>query len=408
MSDSSLSYLVIVADDLTGAADSAARCRQAGLPAWVLVDGVAWPESLQPPAAVAINTDSRHLEPQEAAERVADALKQIPQLPNARWYKKIDSTLRGNIGAELDAMLDWLGNEAIAVICPAFPAQQRGLVDGYLVHADTPPGSAHLPTILRQQSRYPVADIALETVNGGKAGLVAALQAAQSEGARLVVVDAMDERHLKTVHAAARDGLPAPLLCGSAGLAGAVASEFAASTPVTAEASAPSAGPVLAVVGSASDMAHRQIAQVLQRGDVHVRSLDRTWSRTDVVSPGTQPVGHWLLHLAPPPLDLPLEGPMARAEAARLAGLAQIVMQRMNPAALIVVGGDTATYVLRVLGIDCLEVVEEVLPGVPLTVGEDGRGRCCTVVLKAGSFGDAETLAKLYDRLAQPVADIQS
>jgi uncharacterized protein YgbK (DUF1537 family) len=266
-----------------------------------------------------------------------------------------------------------------------------------------PPRSIHLPTLLREQSQAEVAAIDLETVEAGSRSLESALQAAQANGARLIVVDALEDRHLSAIHAAAATTLAVPLLCGSAGLAGALATELIGTTPAPGERVQPPAGAVLGVVGSGSPMAHRQIAQVAQRGDVRVRGLDRTWSTVDVVSPGTQPAGHWLLHLEPPPVDLPLEGAMARAEAARLADLTQVMVQRMRPASLIVVGGDTATYVLRVLGVRCLEVVEELLPGIPLAVGEDGRGERCTVVLKAGSFGNDGTLAALFDRLARPL-----
>jgi uncharacterized protein YgbK (DUF1537 family) len=404
MSASSMSHLVIVADDLTGAADSAARCRQAGLAAWVLLEDAAWPERIQNPAAVAFSTDSRHLPPETAAARVTTLLTRLPARPAVRWYKKIDSTLRGNLGAELDAMLAWLGEETIAVICPAFPAQQRGLEDGYLVHAATPPRTLHLPTLLREQSRLPVAAVDLATVAAGTGRLKAALAAAQQDGARLVVVDAQDERHLETITAAAQAALAAPLLCGSAGLVGVWAGQVAGPEPVAAKLPQPPNGRVLGVVGSGSPMAHRQIAQVAQRDDVRVRALDRTWSTVDVVGPGTQPVGNWLLHLETPAAGQALDGPLARAEAARLADLTQIMVERMHPASLIVVGGDTATYVLRVLGICCLEVIEELLPGIPLTVGENGRGEPRAVVLKPGNFGDDGTLAALYDRLAQPVA----
>src|SRR5690606_21136156 len=203
--------------------------------------------------------------------------------------------------------------------------------------------------------RHAVAAIGLEAVEAGGDRLQAALAEAQREGARLIVVDALEDRHLEAIHAAARAALDAPLLCGSAGLVGGLAAQLAGPTPAAATMSLPPPGPILGVVGSASTTAHRQIAQVAQRGDVRVRCLDRTWSTVDVVNAGTQPDGHWLVHLEPPPAGLPLEGPVARAEAARLAGLVQVMVQRMHPTSLIVVGGDTATYVLRVLGVRRLE-----------------------------------------------------
>ena len=91
-------YLKILADDLTGAADTAARCRHFGMPATIFLD---IPELPLPPGALAFTSDSRHLPADEAARQARNTAARLPRL-NAQWYKKIDSTLRGNIGSELD------------------------------------------------------------------------------------------------------------------------------------------------------------------------------------------------------------------------------------------------------------------------------------------------------------------
>jgi len=65
-----------------------------------------------------------------AAQRVRALAAGMGEHAESTWYKKIDSTLRGHLGQELDALLDTLGRSC-ALVCPAFPAQRRGLVDGY-------------------------------------------------------------------------------------------------------------------------------------------------------------------------------------------------------------------------------------------------------------------------------------
>ncbi|MEZ4639796.1 MAG: four-carbon acid sugar kinase family protein [Caldilineaceae bacterium] len=115
----------MLADDLTGAADSAARCRHAGFSAAIFLQP---PQPPLPADANALTSDSRHLPAHDAAQRVRAVAAPLADL-DARWYKKIDSTLRGNLGSELDALLD-LGIGDCAVICPAFPAQGRALIDG--------------------------------------------------------------------------------------------------------------------------------------------------------------------------------------------------------------------------------------------------------------------------------------
>jgi uncharacterized protein YgbK (DUF1537 family) len=119
--------LAIIADDLTGAADSAARCVYAGLSAEIWFEEQSELETSDMPGVdvVAFSTDSRFLSPEEAAQRVTVTLSVLSSWAGTTWYKKIDSTLRGNLGSEIDALLAALP-DAIAVISPAFPAQQRG------------------------------------------------------------------------------------------------------------------------------------------------------------------------------------------------------------------------------------------------------------------------------------------
>jgi uncharacterized protein YgbK (DUF1537 family) len=246
-----------------------------------------------------------------------------------------------------------------------------------------------------------VAEIPLAAVRVGMEVLAQVLADAVKGGAQLLVIDALEEADLAIIAEAAERAFAALLWCGSAGLVGVVAARLAARRPsadlTLGLGEPPGAGAILGVVGSGSPMAHSQIAQVATRPDVRVRTLDRTWSKVDVVNANGHPTGHWLVHLAPPPPGLALEGAAARAEAARLADLSQVVVERLHPTALIVVGGDTANYVMRVLGIRQLEVVEELLPGVPLMTGVDQDGVRRWVVLKPGGFGDVTTLGHLYD-----------
>src|SRR3954470_4256505 len=128
--------LVIVADDLTGAADSAALLTRRG-PTWVVVDPVGdWPQNA---AVLAVDTDSRHTDPTTAAARVAAATERAAGR-GGQVVKKIDSTLRGNIADELRALRDVHvppgrrpvrevlprdSDRVLMVVAPAFPATGR-------------------------------------------------------------------------------------------------------------------------------------------------------------------------------------------------------------------------------------------------------------------------------------------
>ena len=396
--------LVIIADDLTGAADSAARAAPAGRPAAIFPARPRRPADAAAPAqAVAVSTDSRFLPPQEAAGRVTDVAGRLAAWRGATWYKKIDSTLRGNLGAELAALLTALGPQSRAAICPAFPAQGRGLADGYLVHSATPPRSVYLPGRIAEQTDLPVASIGLAVVRRGVTAVANAITAAGD--ARLLVMDALVDDDLATMVAVA--GQLGLALCGSAGmvapLAARLADEPAASVPT-----AHMEGPLLAVVGSGSATAHAQVRAVAEDGCMRVREVGSGWRALDLLGASGHPQGDWLVHLPIPLPETPLEGPAARREAARLADLIVASVAQLEPGALLLVGGDTAAYVLRGLGIARLDVTHELLPGIPLTEGTDDRGVRRCVVLKPGNFGDKQVLVTLRTllRAMQPSEQI--
>src|SRR6266404_6761607 len=110
---------MLIADDLTGACDAGAQFAGRG-PVPVFV-APASPESEWNVAVV--DTESRALAPDDAADLVRAAVKRVEgQLAGRLLFKKIDSTLRGSVAAELDALLDASGRRT-ALVCPAFPGQ---------------------------------------------------------------------------------------------------------------------------------------------------------------------------------------------------------------------------------------------------------------------------------------------
>lgn len=432
--------LLIIADDVTGAADSAARCRQARLTAAIDLfpaAGAHLPQILST-TVLALSTDSRFLLPQVAADRVAEIVGNFarhlaliaPTDQPPRWYKKIDSTLRGNIGAELTAMLPLVtpnGSTAQAIIAPAFPAQQRTLVDGYLRFAQFPPRALHLPTLLAEQCDLSVATISLATVRAGLDALQQALMVAKA-AATLIVVDAESEEDLERLTIATLRTLPHALFCGSAGLVGVLAGQMAiqlglqSTDPTTSH---PTVGPdfeqsfsdsasiteradrhhlLLAVVGSGSTVAQQQVAHLRGISAVTVWEVDPDIPSAVVVQRLEEAIATArdreyqqaiALHLPIPSAGVPLEGPLARQYAAALADIALELIARHQPATIVIVGGDTAIHLLQRMGIRQLSIVEELLPGMPVTVGQDSQGKKQQIILKAGNHGDVVTLATL-------------
>jgi uncharacterized protein YgbK (DUF1537 family) len=398
--------LIIVADDLTGAADCAARCRGVGLPATIFLDTPAAP---LPAGVVAFSTDSRHLSPEAAQQRVIGALSKLSGRRVPRWYKKIDSTLRGNIGAELAAMVVALTGQPAAesfvarrrlraLVCPAFPAHQRGLLDGYLVMGDAQ-RLQHLPTLLTTQAPSLVnALVDLNTVRAGHEQLVAALMHLDALGIDVAVIDALTEDDLLRVLLVAERALPNALLCGSAGLVGVLAQRLAQQRGDLVAPQFPSLhvdGPTLAVVGSASVMAQRQVAAVQSAGVARVLCIEDETNPEGLADLVLAAPGNWVIHLPAPSPTLALDSAEARITARRLADAALMAIGALRPARLILCGGDSAQAVLSALGIERLSVEQEQFAGMPLASGFDATGRSWQVILKAGNHGDEMTLVRL-------------
>lgn len=393
--------LFVLADDVTGAADCAARCKGAGLPATILLGQASSP---LPTGAVAFSSDSRFLPPDQAAERVQtlfQGLQPLTQVEDAIWYKKIDSTLRGNIGAELAAMMTLTSavkSRPCAVLAPAFPAQGRGLVDGNLVYAQAAQ-SLSLPRLLAEQTALPQAMVGLATMRAGVAKLTQELQAHYAAGAQLFIADALTEGDLQTLYAAAQAALPHALFCGSAGLMGVIAAALVKTKggPSYNTDQLPTiAHPLLAVVGSGSVMAQRQLTRLRQLSGIDFYEVDPNGLTGVQMIVGSGNNSRCALHLPPPAADAQLDGETARQYAAMLGAAALAQIQQRRPRTLLLVGGDTAFYLLHLLGITALQVEAELFPGMPLTTGIAADGQRYQIILKAGNHGDEGTLAALF------------
>jgi uncharacterized protein YgbK (DUF1537 family) len=113
--------VLILADDLSGAADCAVACAEVGLDTMVLLDAM---EGCGNATALAVDLDSRDLAPAEARALTYAAATRLAG-PATLLYKKIDSTLRGNPAVEIAAARDTMAANALAIVAPAYPAMGR-------------------------------------------------------------------------------------------------------------------------------------------------------------------------------------------------------------------------------------------------------------------------------------------
>lgn len=391
---------LVVADDLTGANDTGSAFARRGRRT---VISLAKPDAIEgePDADVAVvNTDSRYVDPDTAGRRVRGA---VDAAGAETVYKKIDSTLRGNLVAEIDAAMDVTGAD-VAIVAPAFPGTGRitvgchHLVNGVPV-AESPagrdpkgPATSHLPTLLADSS-YPVVHQALDAVSDHEQ-LSSTLDDLVDAGDRaLVVCDATTEAHLATVAQATATSSADAVYVGSAGLAGHVRT----GTPNT----------VLGVAGSVAPETLDQLdalqpARVVELGPERaVTDPDAAVDRALEEIQGCYETGDWaVVTAATEPADVDVarraghdkgldEQATGEQIADTLAAVARAVHREQTLDGLFVTGGEVATTTFDALGAERIQLLgHQVAAGVPLGQIEGGEADGLVCLTKAGAFGD--------------------
>lgn len=358
--------VAIVADDLTGAADCGVQFARSGYRTAVLFqDSTTLPEA----DALALDAGSRELGREGAAGRTTEATGRVRHA--SILYKKLDSTLRGNVAAELGAALETSGRRA-CLLAPAFPEMGRTTREGtQVLHGEPLPGG-HLPTLLERAGLGPVEVLAARARREDAVRSLAR--------ARWIVADAEEQKHLEHLVRCVRD--PASVLwAGSAGLARALGSVHPGPRKVPGPPTF-SARRVLVVVGSTSATSREQLDVLKQRGlEVVPLAEDATDGLRRVLTAGRSAA----LCSAPQR--------SAGAEQRISAALARVVVNLAGEDlfdALVLTGGETARRIASALGARGILLRGEVEPGVP--AGTLIGDRPYPVVTKAGGFGGPETL----------------
>ena len=125
-----MTQLLILADDFTGALDTGVQFATAGAVTRVITgQSVSLSEFSGTCEVLVVDAETRHLTALEASNIVGGYTAQAVTLGIPHIYKKTDSALRGNVGAELTAVLEKAGESCLPFL-PAFPQMARNTVNG--------------------------------------------------------------------------------------------------------------------------------------------------------------------------------------------------------------------------------------------------------------------------------------
>jgi 4-hydroxythreonine-4-phosphate dehydrogenase len=374
----SAARIVMIADDLSGAADCAVTCAVQGLSTVVQLSETSEPESAQ---VIAIDAATRSMPADRAAATVGRIAAAHPPAEDRVLFKKLDSLLRGHIGPELAAIRR--GLDSVVVMAAALPSQGRTSIDGcQRMHGERLANADALR--LLELAGLTCACIDLSLVRGGSQNLTAKM-AGLARNQDVLVCDAETDADLQAIAAAAA-GLPRAIWAGSAGLARYIPEAMGFATTRAPVEDPHFRGPILLAVGSRSPLAHDQASEAGR-----LSGMTTVLLAPETLRGGCDSLGHALDSGKDVAVVIDSTGEITE-DPALCAALASWIRPHIKKAgALIVTGGETARAVLMASDITGLRLLREVEAGVPLAVSLGAIQ--IPVITKSGSFGGRDTLA---------------
>lgn len=424
--------IYIIADDLTGANDTGVQFSKKGYNTIVLIlkesEDIIIPDKTD---VLVVDTETREVNAKKACQRLRNVLNKLNFSDKDVFYKKIDSTLRGCIGAEIEEMMNFLEKD-ICIFTPTFPSHQRITIGGYLIVNGRPLGlskyysgglkageASFIPFLLKQQTSLPIARIDFIDVTKGQEVIFKKINKLYQKGNKIIIVDATEEVHLKNILNSIFKFEGSVLYAGSAGLANYFPEIYNKNRSFKLNMEK-NKGPILIVDGSRNPITKSQITHLKGEIDFFGLNIDIEQILSDrktilehyltdsitVIKNGQ----HLVIHTDPLYNDKEninnklmqkynLSFRELELTIREFLGELTAKIVRNSPARnLILTGGDIALGVCLALGIQNLNVVDELLPGIPLSTA-NLKDINLKIVTKAGGFGEKDTLFRLINKL---------
>lgn len=411
--------VAVICDDLTGAMESALQLKNRNLSVFVMLDIDSGAHLASRFDAVLFVTDSRNIGPRLAALKVEKTYNYIARQGFELVYKKIDSTLRGNIGKEIEVLIAH-SKLKTALIAPALPFNGRITRMGHqylngkkiteteiAIDPFAPVTDSFIPSILRQQSLNETSIVTVEDLKKGRDHLASLLDGIIDNGPLFCAVDAERDEDLELIASLVSERRGKILPCGSAGLFSKLSALMEPDNAVQSMEHHKKTGPVFVLSGSLSEETKRQLRCAADNGAVLFSLEDSDESLGAEVVAALNEGRDVIVESTSRKREVVLEKyrgkPSALQEmSARLQNafsrLFDYVIKSADLAGVMIIGGDTLASVCAGQKLHGLEIIGEVEPFIPVGImpfGETG----IPVVTKAGAFGSSDIVIKSMEYL---------
>ena len=424
----------IIADDLTGADDTALQFHLRGANTQILLDYSYMPENKVSTQVWAIPTETRNSDAHTAYEKVKQAAKILSDDLNVEYfYKKIDSTIRGHIAVEALGVLDALEWDA-AVIIPAFPQEGRTTIGGYHLLKGIPIErtefardprfpiyESHIPTVLRSELQNEQDDlvdlIELRTVIKGAGPILKKMNEMIERGVKLIVVDAISVTDIEQVVLAIEKSSYRILPCGSAGCAQVLGNIWLPELENHQVEKTISTMPKLIVSGSATQCTASQIQKLQDDDDIeNTYFIDLKMEdilegvNDDIVTRVSENLvkdNVVVVHTSDLTVDSKIisqilfENELSKNQfiskiGEYLACLTKKVLFNRD-AILITIGGETSFKCCKAINSNSLQIIDAICPAIPLCMDTKAQW----IVTKSGNLGNSNTLIDIIKYFEQ-------
>lgn len=392
---------MIIADDLTGALDSGAQLIRRGLNVAILtqVPSRQELETVYGADIISVDTETRHIDAAKAYDIVYRLTSDALASGITIIYKKTDSGLRGNIGAELAAVLDASGEDHLNFI-PAYPATGRTTING--VHYVN--GKPVSQSIFASDPIDPVKTSRIDDLIHLERDVP--VYPAGSGGRGICVYDAETDDDMKRIAAGLQKDHDLSLCAGCAGFL-----EFYPLDYSQAAAAEPLNLPekLLVFCGSVNHVSRSQIAYAVEKGIPRISIPEEELKERNV---DINAILEQLQRYSDAPAvlmdtsDHTQAGSVGGKDAARIAEQLGIIARQLTLAQpdrlMLIIGGDTLLGFVRAMHVNRLVPVREIFPGVVLAKYES-EGETKYLITKSGGFGEEDQMLRVLDWLKKAV-----